>query len=48
VIQNRELWITRVFRYTDMITGRFGLDDVEQALNADQNPSSLKTMVVPA
>ena len=48
VIQNRELWITGVFRYTDMITGRFGLDDVEQALNADQNPGSLKTMVVPA
>jgi L-iditol 2-dehydrogenase len=66
VIQNRELTITGVFRYTDtwptatglvasgqvdldsLVTARFGLDDVEKALDADQTPGSLKTMVVPA
>jgi L-iditol 2-dehydrogenase len=65
VIQNRELTITGVFRYTDtwpaatslvasgqvdldsLVTARFGLDDVDKALDADQNPGSLKTMVVP-
>jgi L-iditol 2-dehydrogenase len=64
VIQNRELTITGVFRYTDtwptaaglvasgqvdldsLVTGRYGLDDVEKALSADQNPGSLKTRVV--
>ena len=66
VIQNRELTITGVFRYTDtwptatglvasgqvdldsLVTARFGLDDVDKALDADQNPGSLKTVVVPA
>jgi L-iditol 2-dehydrogenase len=33
-------------RLDDLITARFGLDDVEKALNADQDPGSLKTMVV--
>jgi L-iditol 2-dehydrogenase len=65
VIQNRELTITGVFRYTDtwptatglvasgqvdldsLVTARFGLDDVDKALDADQNPGSLKTKVVP-
>jgi L-iditol 2-dehydrogenase len=30
-----------------LVTARFGLDDVDKALDADQNPGSLKTMVVP-
>jgi L-iditol 2-dehydrogenase len=64
VIQNRELVVTGVFRYTDtwptaaelvasgqvnlddLVTGRFGLDDVDKALDADRTPGSLKTMVV--
>ncbi|WP_432164565.1 NAD(P)-dependent alcohol dehydrogenase [Streptomyces sp. bgisy031] len=63
VIQNRELKITGVFRYTDtwptathlaatgqvdlasLVTGRFDLDHVEDALNADLTPGSLKTVV---
>lgn len=66
LIQNRELTVTGVFRYTDtwpaatglvasgqvdldsLVTARFGLDDVDKALDADQIPGSLKTMVVPA
>lgn len=65
VIQNRELSITGVFRYTDtwptaaglvasgqvdldaLVTARYSLDDIEKALNANQEPGSLKTMVVP-
>jgi L-iditol 2-dehydrogenase len=63
VIQNRELKLTGVFRYTDtwpvaahlaatqqvdlasLVTGRFDLDHVEDALNADRTPGSLKAMV---
>jgi L-iditol 2-dehydrogenase len=28
-----------------LVTGRFGLDDVEDALNADLQPGSLKSIV---
>lgn len=63
LIQNRELKITGVFRYTDtwpvaahlaatgqvdlspLVTARFDLDHVEDALNADREPGSLKTVV---
>lgn len=66
VIQNRELSLTGVFRYTDtwptaahlvasgqvdldsLVTGRFSLEEAEDALNADRTPGSLKSMVVPA
>lgn len=30
-----------------LVTGRFGLDDVEQALEAARNPSTLKALVLP-
>jgi L-iditol 2-dehydrogenase len=63
VIQNRELTVTGVFRYTgtwpvaaqlaatgqvdlaSLVTGRFDLDHVEDALNADQTAGSLKAVV---
>lgn len=63
VIQNRELRVTGVFRYTDtwplgahlvssaqvdldsLVTHRFPLENVEQALNVDQDPKSLKAIV---
>jgi len=32
----------------DLVTGEFGLDDVEQALNAGRDPHSVKAMVRPA
>ena len=65
VIQNNELVITGVFRYTNtwptaidlvrtgridldrMVTARYGLDQVEEALNASTLSSSLKIIVVP-
>jgi L-iditol 2-dehydrogenase len=31
-----------------LVTARFGLDDVDKALDADQRPGSLKSIVVPA
>lgn len=31
-----------------LITPRFGLDELDQALDADENPGSLNAMVVPA
>ncbi|WP_328811059.1 NAD(P)-dependent alcohol dehydrogenase [Rhodococcus sp. NBC_00294] len=63
VIQNRELWVTGVFRYADtwptalelvrtgrveldsMVTGRFDLDHVEDALNHDRTDGSIKAVV---
>lgn len=65
VIQNRELKVTGVFRYTDtwpaaahlaatgqvdlasLVTGRFDLDHVADALDADLTPGSLKVIVTP-
>ncbi|WP_369214920.1 NAD(P)-dependent alcohol dehydrogenase [Streptomyces flavofungini] len=65
VIQNRELQVTGVFRYTgtwpvaaglaasgqvdleSLVTGRFDLDHVEDALNADLVPGALKAVVRP-
>jgi L-iditol 2-dehydrogenase len=64
-IQNLEISVTGVFRYTDtwpaaihlvasgqvdldaLVTGRFGLDEVEAALESDQDPDSLKSIVYP-
>lgn len=64
-IQNRELVVTGVFRYTNtwqlaielasagkvdldvMVTGRFGLSQVEEALEAATRPSTLKAIVLP-
>lgn len=64
-IQNREIWVTGIFRYTrtwpvaaqlvmrgqvdldSLVTGRFGLDEVEQALESDTDPDSLKSVVYP-
>ncbi|WP_053387080.1 NAD(P)-dependent alcohol dehydrogenase [Leucobacter japonicus] len=64
-IQNREITVTGIFRYTEtwpvaiqfvangqvdldsLVTGRFGLDEVEQALESDTNPDSLKSVVYP-
>ncbi|MFJ8036567.1 zinc-binding dehydrogenase [Streptomyces sp. NPDC096032] len=63
IIQNRELKVTGVFRYTgtwpvaahlaatgqvelaSLVTGRYDLDHVEDALNADLTPGALKTVV---
>ncbi|MBY6539398.1 NAD(P)-dependent alcohol dehydrogenase [Rhodococcus sp. BP-349] len=63
VIQNRELWVTGVFRYADtwptalelvrtgrveldsMVTGRFDLDHVDDALNHDRTDGSIKAVV---
>lgn len=64
-IQNMELIVTGVFRYTDtwptaihlvmsgavdldsLVTGRYDLDHVAEALNSDADPASLKSIVVP-
>jgi L-iditol 2-dehydrogenase len=65
-IQNMEITVTGVFRYTDtwpagihlvtsgavdldgMVTGRFDLEHVADALDSDTDPSSLKSIVVPS
>lgn len=65
-LQNRELWVTGVFRYahtwplaielasrqrvdlTSLVTGRFGLTDVESALRATGEAGQLKPIVAPA
>jgi L-iditol 2-dehydrogenase len=65
LIQNRELWLTGVFRYANtwptaialaasraveldpLVTGTFGLSEVEAALRADERPDSMKAVVVP-
>jgi L-iditol 2-dehydrogenase len=64
-IQNLEIWVTGIFRYTDtwptgiqlvstgqvdldsLVTGRFDLDHVEEALQSDLDPNSLKSIVYP-
>ncbi|PEG40672.1 NAD(P)-dependent alcohol dehydrogenase [Mycolicibacterium agri] len=64
-IQNMELIVTGVFRYTDtwpaaihlvtsgavdldsLVTGRFDLEHVADALNSDSDPASLKSIVRP-
>ncbi|GAB3618472.1 NAD(P)-dependent alcohol dehydrogenase [Okibacterium endophyticum] len=64
-IQDREIVVTGIFRYTDtwptaislvanghidadsLVTGKFTLDEVEAALESDQNPASLKSIVYP-
>ena len=64
-IQNMELTVTGVFRYTDtwptaihlvtsgaidldsLVTGRYDLDHVADALNSDADPASLKSIVIP-
>lgn len=64
-IQNKEVWVTGIFRYTDtwptgihlvtsgqvdldsLVTGRFDLDHVEDALESDLNPAHLKSVVYP-
>jgi L-iditol 2-dehydrogenase len=64
-IQNMELIVTGVFRYTDtwptaihlvmsgavdvdsLVTGRYDLDHVADALNSDSDPASLKSIVLP-
>ena len=64
-IQNLEITVTGVFRYTDtwpaaihlvasgqvdldsLVTGRFDLDHAADALETDQNPESLKSIVYP-
>ncbi|HEX4249219.1 MAG TPA: NAD(P)-dependent alcohol dehydrogenase [Pseudonocardia sp.] len=65
-IQNLEIIVTGVFRYTDtwpaaihlaasgavdldaMVTGRYDLEHVADALESDSDPASLKSIVVPA
>jgi L-iditol 2-dehydrogenase len=65
-IQNMELIVTGVFRYTDtwptaialvtsgavdldsLVTGRFDLDHVADALDSDADPTALKSIVVPS
>lgn len=65
-IQNMEITVTGVFRYTDtwpagihlvtsgavdldgMVTGRFDLEHVADALDSDTDPDSLKSIVVPS
>lgn len=64
-IQNNEIIVTGVFRYTDtwpaaihlvstgridldsLVTGRFDLEQVAQALDSDLDPASLKAIVYP-
>jgi L-iditol 2-dehydrogenase len=64
-IQNLEITVTGIFRYTDtwpagihlvstgqidldsLVTGRFDLDHVEDALESDLDPDSLKSIVYP-
>lgn len=65
-IQNLEITVTGVFRYTDtwpaaihlvasgmvdldaLVTGRYDLEHVGDALDSDTDPASLKSIVVPA
>ena len=65
-IQNLEITVTGIFRYTDtwpaaihlvsaglvdldsLVTGKFDLDHVADALESDLNPDSLKAIVYPA
>ncbi len=65
-IQNMEINVTGVFRYTDtwpaaihlvssgavdldaLVTGRYDLDHVADALDSDSDPASLKSIVVPS
>lgn len=65
VIQDREISVTGIFRYTNtwplaihlvasgqvdvdsLVTGRFDLDHVAQALDSDRDPDSLKSIVMP-
>jgi len=64
-IQNLEINVTGIFRYTDtwpaaihlvasgqvdldsLVTGRFDIDHVDAALESDQDPDSLKSIVYP-
>jgi L-iditol 2-dehydrogenase len=64
-IQNLEISVTGVFRYTDtwpvgiqlvsagiidldsLVTGRYDLDEVQEALESDTDPASLKSIVYP-
>ncbi len=64
-IQNLEISVTGVFRYTDtwpagihlvttgqvdldaLVTGKFDLDHVAEALDSDQDPTGLKSIVYP-
>lgn len=64
-IQNMEITVTGVFRYTDtwptaihlvtsgavdldsLVTGRYDLDHVAEALDSDSDPASLKSIVAP-
>ncbi|WP_374010978.1 NAD(P)-dependent alcohol dehydrogenase [Leifsonia sp. LS-T14] len=64
-IQNKEVWVTGIFRYTDtwpagihlvtsgqvdldsLVTGRFDLNHVEEALESDLDPAGLKAIVYP-
>lgn len=64
-IQNLEVSVTGIFRYTDtwptaihlvasgqvdldsLVTGKFDLDHVREALESDRNPDSLKSIVYP-
>ncbi len=64
-IQNLEITVTGIFRYTDtwpaaihlvasgaieldsLVTGRFGLERADEALESDKDPSSLKSVVYP-
>ena len=64
-IQNMEITVTGVFRYTDtwpaaihlvtsgaveldsLVTGRYDLDHVADALDSDSDPASLKSIVLP-
>jgi L-iditol 2-dehydrogenase len=65
-IQNMEIIVTGVFRYTDtwpaaihlvssgavdldtLVTGRYDLEHVGEALDSDSDPASLKSIVVPS
>ena len=65
-IQNLEITVTGIFRYTDtwpaaihlvssglvdldrLVTGRYDLEHVADALDSDNDPASLKSIVVPA
>ena len=64
-IQNREIWLTGVFRYANtwptaiemvssgavdldvLVTGKYGLSQVEEALNAGKIPGQIKALVYP-
>jgi L-iditol 2-dehydrogenase len=65
-IQNYEVSVTGIFRYTDtwpaaihlvasgaveldsLVTGKFGLNEVAEALDSDLDPASLKSIVYPS